>query len=70
MFTQKRIKVKKIIKLETKFLKKVIKQLSGNVTEEDLLVCQKTFDIFCKKMKMDKLALLRKGEVMLRRIFI
>lgn len=62
---------KKLIKLENQYLTKVIKQIGQkDIVEKDLEVCQKAFNRFCKRLNKDKIGLLRKGEAMLRRVFI
>ena len=62
---------KKLIKLENQYLTKVIKQIGQkDIVEKDLEVCQKAFNKLCKGLNKDKIGLLRKGEAMLRRVFI
>lgn len=55
---------------ETNYLTEILKCLSGKFTEKELEKCQKAFIKFIENLKLDRLGLLRKGEVMLRRLFI
>ena len=57
-------------KMESKYLTEVFNHLTGKFTEKELEQVQKAFNTFASNMKIDKIGLLRKGEVMLRRILI
>lgn len=57
-------------KLESKYLTEVLNQLAGNFNDKSLIYCQKSFNKFAKDLKQDKIGLLRKGETLLRGIFI
>ena len=56
----------KLQRAEFKFCKVIVKTINKeNFTEKDLDKIYKQFIEFCKRGKLDELALLRKGEVML-----
>ena len=57
-------------KQENKYLTTVLNYVTKPFTDKELIKCQKVFDEFCTKINQSKLGLLRKGEVMLRSIFI
>jgi hypothetical protein len=57
-------------KEEKRYLSTVVECVSKEFTDVSLETLSKAFKIFSKNIKVDEIGLLRKGEVMLRRIFI